>query len=496
MFAFIVPKFFIHLDSVIYYLQSTLKFKVEPGFVGGDIMARFNDPFDDDNGAGTLTYPKHQAWNEKGSLDLVRYTVHSPVSRALWFSMKKYWQLDLTFAALSNPLNGQAGFSFPVIQIYIDINGDKSGSLETSENRAELVRFSPDAPWDFAVHINGYNQNAILQSADGNYKAEAPIFIDHGTNTVKVRLPLDRGALLQVLSIPESKHYVIVGAYDQLGRSNFMSVNKRGGVGSGGGALSRITPKVYDYLAPKKVSQKELLNSYNEEEYLYAMLEPITVSEDIQNFNTISEARLEELKLAAQLENKNSKKKLLTIEQIRRNNSDSEKQLITLFSNGFKQEAFALAEELLAVDSENGLVLSYYASLTAMKGGEAESLGESLRLVNEAFEIFEHADRLLTTASERLHLHLNRGYVCQSVPELVFQKNSLGAKDFLTAAEIYMAIQKQATDIANVYMQAGFCFENANQFDKAELSFNRAFSQNELSAELRYKLALKGYVDF
>src|SRR5574344_1128820 len=133
-------------------LAQSLHLHVAPSFIGGEIAQDFFDDAGDDNGSGIIVYPSNAAFKE-GSLDLVRYTVHKPVFDAKWQAHPEYWQIDLEYKS------GPA--SVRTIMIYIDADGDRSGSTETlydcSMNNeisgAENCQFDQAHPWDYAIQI-------------------------------------------------------------------------------------------------------------------------------------------------------------------------------------------------------------------------------------------------------------------------------------------------------------------------------------------------------
>lgn len=490
-FAFTVPQAFIHMDKIMTVLRKGFPLRVEPSFTGGEKMAVFLDPAGDDSGSGTLVYPRNELWQKDGVLDLVRYTVHFPVINAKWGSLPDYWQLDFTFASLDNAPGGRLGFSYPVIHVYLDIM--PGGSAETLESRAELAVFPEEYAWDFVLHIDGFSEYGKITSYDGKYQSPLLVIPDHQRNTIIARIPLEKNGILSVIDMPETRHYVLVGAYNQLSKSNFMTVENTAGQAKGGGAESRLTPRIYDYLAPQGISQKEVLSSYNEDEYRYAMLKPVFVSSAADT--GIDEEYLNQLKVLARKEVQSSAAEKISAAEITSRYDDLQERMRIMFMNGYFSEAENLIDSLLSENGRNGTVLAYKGSLTAVRGGQAENIAESVRLVNEAFDIFSEADKLLPEGPDRLDLLYNRGNTAMSVPELVFGKAARGAADFMEAAEICLSLgdgYKKAA--AEAFYKAGLCYEKAENYDRAELAFNQALSYPEISADTRYSLALKGYV--
>ncbi|MBN1648219.1 MAG: hypothetical protein JW874_09315 [Spirochaetales bacterium] len=499
-FVFLVSFAFSHMDTLEFLLGKGLRLKTEPSFIGGEVMARFLDTNGDDNGAGTLTYPRNENWPKNGALDLLAYTVHYPVTNNEHPTWNDYWQLDFTFASLDNPLNGRAGFSFPVIHVYFDIDGKAGGSLETRQARAELASFSVEYPWDYMLHVDGFSSSGSLVSCDGTYQAAVEIIPDHEDNKILVRLPLEKGGIINVLKMEETRHYVIIGAYDMTARGNFMILEERPGTTRGGGAREKNTPRIYDYLVPAGMAQQNLLSPPDDAAGAYAVLEPVKVRPGAGSGGLFSEEELARLKQEADAEQQAGQENNVTEQQMQGSaeliavNPDAHDCIIALIRSGYYDEARAEAERILEQDPQDGFVLAYYGALTAMKGSSAGDLGEKVKAVHEAFAIFARADGHIPAGNpDRLDLLLNRANVAISVPESVFFKSLQGAADFLEAAQIYLDMDEDhSRQAADAYYHAGICYENAGKAERAELAFVQALSTPGVSARVRYELALKG----
>jgi len=150
--VFGISLFFYSSSFLSTLLAQSLHLHVAPSFIGGEIAQDFFDDAGDDSGSDILVYPSNTAFKE-GSLDLVRYTVHKPVFDAKWQAHPEYWQIDLEYKS------GPA--SVRTIMIYIDADGDRSGSTKTlydcSMNNgipgAENCMFDSAHPWDYAIQI-------------------------------------------------------------------------------------------------------------------------------------------------------------------------------------------------------------------------------------------------------------------------------------------------------------------------------------------------------
>lgn len=231
-------------------LENILQLRIDPAFKGGEIIARFNDPIGDDYGEGELVYPHNKVYsNAIGSLDIIKYTVYQPQTSARWSDLSDFWQVSFTFARTKDE-TGIHGFAHPVIHLYIDIDGQEGGSLESASARSELVVFDTLHPWDFMLEVNGYHENAKLISFDKEIKIEAQVIVDTQYRTIYVRIPLTNKRIKPILDGRNTYHYVLVGAYDPFATGNFMPIKTKASQHNGGGAKSTITPRVYDYIPP------------------------------------------------------------------------------------------------------------------------------------------------------------------------------------------------------------------------------------------------------
>ncbi|MDH4196904.1 MAG: hypothetical protein OEW05_05810, partial [Candidatus Aminicenantes bacterium] len=78
-FAAALPLPFMFMGPLMDGLGKTLKIEVDPRYSGGEVLAKFLDPMEDDRGEGSLVYPDLPAFQGKRVLDIVKYVVHRPV---------------------------------------------------------------------------------------------------------------------------------------------------------------------------------------------------------------------------------------------------------------------------------------------------------------------------------------------------------------------------------------------------------------------------------
>lgn len=500
-----IPGAFINQDFLHRQFDKVLKLKVRETYKGGEKEFRFMDPLNDDKGSGNLTYPNNSMYTDRGEglLDLVSLTIHKPQTEVDWGSDNIYWQFTYRMQNLASDPDSDALFQNPVINHYFGFNGVSEGRVDTLKTRAELVQFNNEYPWQFVINMNGYKSFATIQSHDQTYKAKVTLMVDKDSNSLIVRVPLDYKPLRYVLKNSGSYHYVIVGGYDSMARGNFVPINRRAGQRSGGGRESSLTPKIYDYLAPKGSTQKSVLTSYNEESYSYATLEPVIAiyGEEDRDSNEITQELINQFKLNAESENREedirNREKLSELENSINGSSDINSRIdlaVAYINNSEMEKAEAIISNCLEDEPENAEALANLGTIRAVQGGKSDSISRSMELVYEAFEIYEKALLNVRNKEEELAVRLNRGHVSLSVPESVFVKCLTGADDFLKAAKIYKELYgEQHKKIGDCFLNAALCFKEAGRTDDSEVYFQAALDFPGISAASRYELIKNGY---
>jgi hypothetical protein len=507
-------------------LDSVLHIKVDPRFSGGQELARFYDPAGDDHGEGGLAYPKGKRFSEKGAFDLIKYVIFKPVTDAAWSSERAYWQLGVTLAAFPNPDAAPNGFSLPSIRIYVDTDGPASGSMETAAARAELVGFDASAPWDMCITVDGWHGQALLRTSDGKIQRRIPLIAVPQQKSVYVRLPLDIPQVRRILDGRPTRHYVMICGYDPLAVDAVMQVAASPSQDKGEGARSSLTPRVFDILALGSGKQEKMLGSYDEASFRYAALVPVTAGGASAGAGAGAgdAARpavdLEALEAAADREARGSGAGADTgtgagagagagagtntgtgagagasASSSLAAQASSADPLVSgaaLFQLGKGAEAEAKFRGVLAVDPANATALAYLGSITAQKGGAAGSPADSVRLVGEAFDLLDKAAAAAKTDDEREIALLNRASVASAVPEDVFGKSIVAARDFMSLAKISQD-RGDARTAGDRLVSAGLAFEKAAAAGDADIAFATALSQRELSARARLELARRGY---
>jgi hypothetical protein len=505
-----VPMSFVFGSVLQSGLAGLLRIKVSPVFAGGEELARFRDPVGDDTGAGSLSYPLHPGFDGAHGLDLVRYTVFRPQVGAAWSDPWDFWQLSLTMADL-RPDDGAAGFAGPVVDIYIGL-GEPGGSTETVSSRAELVSFDPSHPWNLMLRIDGGHRKARLRSADGGIDEDILLVVNREKKSLTVRLPLDRPLVAKVLDGRPTWHYVLVGAYDPLASGGFMALRETAGLQAGGGSNSRLTPKVFDCLAPKGTTQAAILGSFDEEAGLPAMVRPVEVlafdpagpgrAGPFATAKQADSAGRDRLvaELSRQVEAEKRAAAVPFADQAAepRNPADPElDRAVDLFNRGKAAEADQALAAILTQRPDDPVALAYRGSATAQLGGESSSTAEAVRLVNLAYQYLDRA-AALAGDDQVPEVFINRGSVSLAVPESVFRKSRQAAVDFERVAGWYekrlagsdgVAAAGLARQLAECRFKVGQALEQAGAADEAELAFQRTAALPGLPAWIRLELA-------
>ncbi|MFH1825577.1 MAG: glucodextranase DOMON-like domain-containing protein [Candidatus Firestonebacteria bacterium] len=498
--AFLIPMTFIFSNLITGGLDKVLHLKINPNFSGGDIISSFMDEIGDDYGEGGLTYPMHPDFKGKGYLDIIRYNVYKPVINAPWSEDKDFWQLSFTLANMG-AFETVHNFSHPVIHVYIDLDGKKGGSTETLNPMSELVRFDEEHPWDFMVHIDGYHKFGKLVSFDKTIEEKVRVYSIPERKTIYARILLNNERIKKVLGAgfthapPEGAgftyHYVFVGCYDSYSMGNFMPVKYKSGLRNGGGAKSSLTPKVYDYIPPEGMNQKEILSSYNEEKHLYAKVYPLVVGKSCIKKESL--INIEEYKKLSQKEIECEQASALK-ELDKTKSSNKEKVAEVYFRAGRYDEAEKIFNSLLAENPENVPANAYKGSLVAMKAKSSTTI-QAIKYVKEAYNYLDKAVKFAKKNDELITAFINRGSVSMNIPEMVFQKSKEGASDFLNAVTLLEQIGwKDQKLIVDCYLNVAICYENANMIESAEIYFMKVKSFPDISAKARYELAKRGYL--
>lgn len=467
---------------------------VSPEFSGGKVLYRFRDAYGDDTGEGSYVYPEHPLFETAGVLDLLYYTVYEPQLYPPWQSIQPYWQLGITLAHLKEYPGTAAGFRGPVIRIYLDVSGPKTGSLEMVGTG---VQANPSAPWDWMVQIDESQDTARLVLPSGEYRI--PMIVIPEQRTIYVRIPLDLSGTEQILAGAVINHYVMTGVYDPFAPESFQPAARFPSFSRGGGAESRDSSRVWDIMLPSgDYCQREILSSK------HRIIPPIQTvmpnrseigvgSLEFTNFSMDQiEHGLETLATAA-------KQELNVL--VPKNLHDSELSdldtAIHLFHLGEYEQARNLFTEMYT-NSENigetAVAGGFLGCLLAVDGGRSSSPFTAMQLVRQGMEKLNEAIEMVDDElhqQELLILLTARAGVAESVPESVFGLRSRAAQDYKRAADLVGPDNPR--ERAVMLVRSAIAWEEAGIYDKADLMFMIASVYRETSAAVAYELAKRGY---
>ena len=111
------------------------------------------------------------------------------------------------------------------------------------------------------------------------------------------------------------------------------------------------------------------------------------------------------------------------------------------------------------------VALAKLGSAVATKGGES-NVAQAVKLVNQAFVYLDKAAALAQDSPQEFDVLMERAHVCAAVPEMVFAKSQIGARDFERCAEL---CQKENKNLAAyLYAMAAECYNNCDKTDRAK----------------------------
>jgi len=424
----------------------------------------------DDTGCGTLVYPANRQFAE-GNLDLVSYTVREPVFQAPWQDVPEYWQLELEFRTgfdeHSDAVRNRT------VYIYLNIPGFGEGSLETLYEQSELVSFNPGYPWHYVLAVTG--DSGVMYNRDGDPVDVLNVLYSNNGKKVFVKVPLTKKELQRFYTIDSIRHYVLVAAHSPLDTGGVLPVTKRKTRTAGGGARSRLTPRVYDLLS--ETDQGDQLSSWDDATFELARIEPVEIPmrknpdaafvidhQKIEAFEAERNAIAEKLRT----------EKETRLDELRRNGTgalNETKELAQLaFDLGDVELAEELVDELRVLEPENPVWIAYKGSLESMKGDGApvvaaiEAVQNGYRYLDDAvsrtdgtYDKAENGSADQTEIDWRTTALINRGSTSKAVPNDVFIKALQGAQDYLEAAELFRISGNELAS-AHCYLDAAECF--------------------------------------
>ena len=490
--------FFYYMDILGRSILSVIKLENSPWFTGGKTAVVLFDPVGDDAGFGKLTYPTHEVFS-KGSLDLLRYTVHEPIWNAAWADNPQLWQIDFSFA--SGPAKARN------IRVYIDVDGTNSGRTTTRDELGEGVSFDPSAPWDYCLAIEG--SEGSFSSADGTFSESAVVVLSDDGKNVTVRIPLSDRRLSSLYIAPETSHYVFVGGWTPWARDGFVPVSRRASSGTGGGAISSFSPKIYDSLVSEGRSQEADLSAWDEDSFSLPVMYPVKISMRAPaTANSAYGASGERVSGLAKLNDEevasSTAAALETYESL--TNSSTEVPDMDMAHAAFSAGKLAAAEDafdrVLSRDENNASALAYKGAIIAQSAADASPLS-AVEIVASSYRYLDRAVFLAKTTEEIRDARICRGNVSLAIPETVFGKAAEGGADFLVAA----GVADSPAMAAEMYVNAARCMESAGKKDEAGSWYREAARRvkaaddgslaagSKVSAWVLLELVKRGYLE-
>ena len=451
-------------------VNSVLNLEIYPPLIGGPVAYTVYDPMLDDTGCGTLVYPANRQFAE-GNLDLVSYTVREPVFQAPWQDVPEYWQLELEFRTGFE--EGSENVRNRTIYIYLHIPGFGEGSFETLYERSELVSFAPEYPWHYVLAVTG--DNGVIYNRNGDPVDVLNVLYSNNGKKVFVKVPLTKKELQRFYTIDVIRHYVLVAAHSPLDTGGVLPVTNRKTRTAGGGARSRLTPRVFDLLS--ETDQHNQLSSWNDTTFELARIEPVEIPmrKNPDTAFVIDHEKIEALEAERNtIAEKLRTEKETRLDELRRKGNgalNETKELAQLaFDLGDMKLAEELVDELCVLEPENPVWIAYKGSLESMKGDGAlvvaavQAVETGYRYLDDAvartdgtYDKAENGSADQTEIDWRTTALINRGSTSKAVPNEVFIKALQGAQDYLEAAELFRLSGSELAS-ANCYLDAAACF--------------------------------------
>lgn len=211
-------------------------------------VLRWHDAIHDDRGPGDYFYPAGPQF-PTGSWDLVSFSVRSGDPEIVF---------SFVWADLPNPGRAPAGFSLPLVDVYIDINHSVgAGSQDLLAGRPGLVE-AADA-WEYALTVDGWGARLVQARARQDPRDSAAFAVrKDNTTTFSVRVPrrLLRGD-------PSDWGFaVVVMARSPAGSTPMPVAVEPASDRFGGAAPNRTAPPYLDLLVPPGLTQRRVLSVY------------------------------------------------------------------------------------------------------------------------------------------------------------------------------------------------------------------------------------------
>ncbi|MFX0090773.1 MAG: glucodextranase DOMON-like domain-containing protein [Candidatus Hodarchaeota archaeon] len=238
------------------------RISVPSGGINFDVeIFSMTDPAFDERGIYPTNPEMHPNYNtsETGVMDILRFRVGTAFDEN---SVERVY-FEFKFRALFNPWNAPAGYSHPLMQVYVD-KDNIAGSGATYCDQNGHFNVSSDYAWEIMVRADGWLQY---------YK------LSNGTQGSGITTGSDALDKIIYYSIPISTigrptqnwtYTVVVGSQDFQAFREFYSEVQEWKFG--GGDDSAYDPNLVDILVPEGMNETEVLNDYSVAEERYVVI--------------------------------------------------------------------------------------------------------------------------------------------------------------------------------------------------------------------------------
>ena len=201
------------------------------------------DPEEDNFGPGDYSYPQDST-ETAANYDLKKIEVSQNKDEKL---------IILEFSKLENPGLAPLGFTYPNIDIYVDVNSRVSlGNNELMEGLNAYTE--PENAWEFCIRVNGW-QKAVYNTS-GRIIGEPEVNISPWKNSINIFIKdslisaaLDSWAIIPVVSVRDDS-----GAVYAIRKG-------RPGEGIFAGRKHKSDPNIRDLILPAGYIQEDILSA-------------------------------------------------------------------------------------------------------------------------------------------------------------------------------------------------------------------------------------------
>lgn len=303
------------------------------------------------------------------------------------------------------------------LMVYIGADNMKENSTEPLFPGTEISGFEKAHPWSIALLIN--ESQSVVYNCKKEIICSTENYTRKDGRELLVRIPLQNKELQKLYTAGKTYHYVFSGAYSKWDKDGFIHFQDK---------------TIYDLLDPDE-TQKLQLSSRK--------FSPVEI-----NMN----------------------------EKAATDYSD----FIAEIKARYKEISPELSPTATTSEPESSLALAEQGVEIAIKGGNSNPM-QGMKLVNDAFVYLDKAAELAKNTDDEFEVLLNRAGVASSVPETVFKKSEVAARDYLRVAKIYQdkidgreySPQEKITT-AYYYVLAAENFKKASKDTEYRMCINKA----------------------